>query len=81
MRPRPVAQYTAVSHNDSIFSGIPNSLPEIIKSQRIQDKASGVGFEWRKTEHVWDKVKEEEKELINAINLKNKISIVLRKNS
>ena len=61
--------------NDSIFSGIPNSLPEIIKSQRIQDKASGVGFEWKKTEHVWNKVKEEEKELINAINLKNKISI------
>jgi len=61
--------------NNSIFSGIPSSLPEMIKSQRIQDKAAGVGFEWKNLEDVWGKVKEEENEFLDAIKEKNKSSI------
>lgn len=58
--------------NTSIFSGIPESLPEIIKSQRIQDKAAGVGFEWNKLEDVWEKVLEEKEEFIEAVKSNNK---------
>ena len=58
--------------NTSIFSGIPESLPEIIKSQRIQDKAAGVGFEWNKLEDVWEKVLEEKEEFVEAVKSNNK---------
>jgi len=61
--------------NNSIFSGIPYSLPEMIKSQRIQDKAAGVGFEWKKLEDVWGKVKEEENEFLDALKENNKSTI------
>lgn len=61
--------------NKSIFSGIPDSLPEIIKALRIQDKASGVGFEWKNSNDVWKKFKEEENEFLEAIHLKDKSSI------
>ncbi len=61
--------------NKSIFSGIPESLPEIIKALRIQDKASGVGFEWKNSNDVWKKFKEEENEFLEAIHIKDKSSI------
>lgn len=48
--------------NKSVLSGVPASLPTLIKSYRIQDKARNVGFDWDKREQVWDKVKEELKE-------------------
>lgn len=49
--------------NESVLSGVPNSLPAIVKAYRIQEKASGVGFDWEKPEQVWDKVMEELNEL------------------
>ena len=58
--------------NASVFSGISSSIPEIIKSIRIQDKAAGVGFEWDKLEDVWSKVKEEEAEFLEAVKENNK---------
>jgi len=61
--------------NSSIFSGIPSSLPETIKSQRIQDKAAGSGFEWKEIEDVWAKVKEEESEFVEAVKSNNKSSM------
>lgn len=61
--------------NSSIFSGIPSSLPETIKSQRIQDKAAGSGFEWKEIEDVWAKVKEEESEFMEAVKSNNKSSM------
>lgn len=45
--------------NKSVLSGVPVSLPSIIKADRIQEKASNVGFDWEKKEDVWEKVKEE----------------------
>ena len=45
--------------NKRVLSGVPNGLPSIIKAQRIQDKASGVGFDWKSLENVWEKVQEE----------------------
>lgn len=43
----------------SVLEGVPKSLPAMVKAQRIQDKARGVGFDWEHEEQVWDKVNEE----------------------
>lgn len=45
--------------NKSVLSGVPSSLPSMIKAYRIQDKARNVGFDWEKKEDVWAKVREE----------------------
>ena len=45
--------------NKTVLSGIPDSLPSIVKAYRIQDKVANVGFDWEKKEDVWAKVKEE----------------------
>ncbi|WP_418639879.1 nucleoside triphosphate pyrophosphohydrolase [Segatella sp.] len=49
--------------NERVLSGVPNSLPSLIKAYRIQDKARNVGFDWNEKENVWDKVQEELEEL------------------
>lgn len=49
--------------NKRILSGIPDSLPPILKAYSMQDKARGVGFDWEEKWQVWDKVKEEQGEL------------------
>ena len=51
----------------SVLSGVPGSLPAIIKATRIQDKAKQVGFEWDNKEDVWKKVEEEMSELQEAV--------------
>ena len=45
--------------NKTVLSGVPSSLPSLIKAYRMQDKARAVGFDWEKREEVWAKVKEE----------------------
>lgn len=49
--------------NRSVLGGVPVSLPAMIKSYRIQEKARGVGFDWHNADEVWDKVEEEIGEL------------------
>ena len=51
----------------SVLSGVPKTLPALVKAMRLQEKAKQVGFEWENKEQVWDKVKEEEQELKEAI--------------
>ena len=51
----------------SVLSGVPPSLPAIVKATRIQEKAKQVGFEWDKKEDVWKKVEEELGELQEAV--------------
>lgn len=46
-----------------VLSGVPPSLPAIVKANRIQEKVRGVGFDWEKREQIWDKVIEEISEL------------------
>ena len=48
--------------NKTVLSGVPKSLPTLIKAYRIQDKARNVGFDWEERSQVWDKVKEELRE-------------------
>lgn len=45
--------------NKRVLSGVPDSLPSLLKAFFMQDKARGVGFDWEQKEQVWDKVKEE----------------------
>ena len=49
--------------NKSLLSGVPMSMPSLIKAYRMQEKAANVGFEWEKRDDVWDKVLEELSEL------------------
>jgi len=49
--------------NKTVLEGVPMSLPAMVKANRIQDKARGVGFDWEHREQVWDKVQEELEEL------------------
>jgi MazG family protein len=50
----------------SVLSGVPNSLPSVVKAARIQEKVKQVGFEWENKEDVWKKVEEEMTELKEA---------------
>ena len=58
-----------------VLSGVPSSLPAIIKANRIQEKVRGVGFDWEKREQIWDKVLEEISELKEEIENHNTESI------
>lgn len=51
----------------SVLSGVPKTLPATVKAMRLQEKAKQVGFEWENKDQVWEKVKEEEGELMEAI--------------
>ncbi len=59
----------------SVLSGVPASLPAMIKATRIQEKAKQVGFEWDNAADVWKKVEEEMGELQEAIELKNQAHV------
>ena len=56
--------------NKSVLGGVPLSLPPLVKAFRMQEKASGVGFDWEKPEQVWDKVIEEMNELKKEVEKK-----------
>lgn len=50
-----------------VLSGVPGSLPALVKANRVQEKVRGVGFDWDEKEQVWDKVREELHELTEEI--------------
>jgi XTP/dITP diphosphohydrolase len=58
--------------NKSVLSGVPVSLPAMVKASRIQEKARAVGFDWDHKEQVWEKVKEELEEFKQAADSGNK---------
>ncbi|MGJ7033151.1 nucleoside triphosphate pyrophosphohydrolase [Niabella hirudinis] len=51
----------------SVLSGVPGSLPAVVKAMRLQEKAKQVGFEWETAPQVWEKVTEETAELSEAV--------------
>ena len=59
----------------SVLSGVPVSLPAVVKAMRLQEKAKQVGFEWENKDQVWEKVEEEIGELHAAVaeNEKEKV--------
>ena len=61
--------------NKNVLEGVPAALPALVKANRIQEKVSGVGFDWEYKEQVWDKVKEEINELCVEIEAVDKDKI------
>jgi tetrapyrrole methylase family protein / MazG family protein len=55
------------AENKSVLSGVPQALPALLKGSRLTEKASRVGFDWRATEDVFDKLEEEIGELREAV--------------
>ena len=60
---------------NSVLEGVPKSLPALVKASRIQDKVSGVGFDWEEPHQVWDKVQEELSKLNEEIKKGKKDTI------
>lgn len=56
----------------SVLGGVPESLPALIKAYRMQEKAAGVGFDWKNKEDVWAKVEEEKEEFLAEVSKANK---------
>lgn len=54
--------------NKGALSGVPNSMPSLLKALRIQDKARAIGFDWEDPSQVWEKVQEELAELQEEVN-------------
>lgn len=55
--------------NKSTLSGVPTSLPALVKAMRIQEKARGAGFDWEEKRQVWEKVEEELAEFKEEFNI------------
>ena len=55
------------AENKSLLAGIPQSMPALLKASRLTEKAARVGFDWRRTEEVFDKLDEEIAELREAV--------------
>jgi MazG family protein len=51
----------------SVLSGVPRSLPSMVKAMRLQEKAKQVGFEWHTKEEVWQKILEEQNDLLYEV--------------
>ena len=61
--------------NKSILSGVPASMPSLIKAYRMQEKAANVGFDWDRREQVWEKVHEEIDELKAELDKGDKVNM------
>ena len=51
----------------SVLDGVPKTMPSLLRARRIQEKAASVGFDWKETYQVWNKIDEEITELKTAI--------------
>lgn len=60
-------QEASIKHRESLLDGIPKSLPSLLGSQRLQEKAATIGFDWPKKEDVVEKLREEMDELNEAM--------------
>jgi len=60
----------------SVLGGVPESLPSMIKANRVQEKVKAVGFDWDQREQIWNKVKEELEELQEVIEQKDEQKII-----
>ena len=59
----------------SVLQGVPNSLPALVKANRIQEKVAGVGFDWEQPEQVFEKLQEELGELQEELKMADKDKI------
>jgi tetrapyrrole methylase family protein/MazG family protein len=63
------------NHKGSVVKGIPDSMPALLQAYRLQEKASRVGFDWSEIDPVWEKVREELRELEEACRYGDQRSI------
>lgn len=61
------AEATRNGKTRSVLDGVPRSLPALLRAQRTQAKAARVGFDWNSAEAAWQKVREEVRELDEAL--------------
>ncbi|WP_025763155.1 nucleoside triphosphate pyrophosphohydrolase [Dyadobacter tibetensis] len=61
--------------NKSVLSGVPSSLPALVKAMRVQEKARGAGFDWDEKHQVWEKVEEELQEFKEHFNIASGMTI------
>ncbi len=61
--------------NKTVLSGVPATLPALIKAERVQEKAANVGFDWEQREDVWNKVKEEINEVETEMKAHNDVNL------
>ena len=59
----------------SVLEGVPNSLPALVKANRIQEKVAGIGFDWEEPNQVWEKVQEELNEFKMEVEANNKAAM------
>ncbi len=57
---------------NSVLDGVPSNLPSLLRAQRMQEKAAGVGFDWPEWEDVWSKLEEELDEFKTAVQENDK---------
>ena len=62
-------QLKLIEGKKSVLSGVPKSLPAMVKAYRMQDTTAQVGFEWENAEQVWKKVEEEIKEFKEVVDV------------
>ncbi|MEJ6691966.1 MAG: nucleoside triphosphate pyrophosphohydrolase [Saprospiraceae bacterium] len=62
-------QLKLIEGKKSVLSGVPKSLPAMVKAYRMQDKTAQVGFEWESAEQVWKKVEEEIQEFKEVVDV------------
>ncbi len=55
------------AENKSVLSGVPQAMPALLKASRLTEKAARIGFDWRRTDDVFDKIDEEVAELREAV--------------
>ena len=63
---------TEKGRGQRVLEGVPDALPALVKANRIQEKARGVGFDWEEKQQVWDKVKEELEEFEAEVRVDNR---------
>ncbi len=51
------------AEKESMLAGVPKAMPALLRAQRLGQKAAKVSFDWKSISGVWDKVKEEMREL------------------
>jgi MazG family protein len=56
------------AENKSVLDGVPQSLPALLKASRLTEKAARVGFDWRRTADVFNKLEEEMAEVREAVD-------------
>ena len=62
---------------ESVLEGVPKSLPGLLRSRRIQERAASVGFDWKEVDTIISKVEEELNEVRHSIDENDKDQIEL----